>query len=127
MSEIKCYCGSSENFSTCCGAIIAGTKNAESAEQLMRSRYSAYVVVDADYLIKTTHPVHQVDYSKREIERWARNSHWQGLEILKSSLNVVEFKATFKDKKLRINVHHEVSTFENIDGQWFYVDGTFGE
>lgn len=94
-------------------------------EELMRSRYTAYVLVDVDYLLNTTLPSKRELYSRREVERWAKNSHWQKLEIVETSESIVEFKAYYRDKKLRSFVHHERSLFEKQDGKWYYADGTF--
>ena len=54
MSQL-CYCGSQKSYKDCCEPYILGEKNPSTAEDLMRSRYSAYVVVATDYLIETTH------------------------------------------------------------------------
>ncbi|MDQ6967588.1 MAG: YchJ family metal-binding protein, partial [Mariprofundaceae bacterium] len=50
-----CPCGSNKPFASCCRPIIAND-SASTAEQLMRSRYSAFVLGDAEYLLKTWHP-----------------------------------------------------------------------
>ena len=52
----SCYCGSGILFNQCCQPIIEGTQRATTAEALMRSRYVAYVLKEADYLIATTTP-----------------------------------------------------------------------
>lgn len=55
MIIIPCYCGLPKIFSDCCQPIIEGFKKAPTAEAVMRSRYSAYSIHQADYLIETTH------------------------------------------------------------------------
>jgi SEC-C motif-containing protein len=123
----NCFCDSTEPFSRCCGPIIAGTVKAPSAEKLMRSRYSAYVTAAADYLIATTHVSKRASLSKKEILEWAKSSVWQGLEIVYADTFTVEFKAMYKDKKGKVQVHHEKSSFVFEAGNWYYVDGVFPE
>ena len=51
-----CPCGSDESYRACCGPFHHGELQARSAEELMRSRYSAYAYGEADYLFRTWHP-----------------------------------------------------------------------
>ena len=120
----KCFCGASKPFSACCGPIIKGLK-ADSAEKLMRSRYSAYVTHAIDYLIDTTHVSRRQGLVRKDIEEWAKTNIWQQLEIIDSSEFKVEFKAYFKDRKGKNLIHHEKSAFVSEDGVWYYLDGEF--
>ena len=119
----KCYCGSGNDFTVCCEPIILGKNKPATAEQLMRSRYSAYCVHDADYLIATTHLSTRKHHHKEDILSFAVENHWVKLEILKSELHTVEFKAYYLDSGLNPHTHHEKSTFKKEGNQWFYVDG----
>ena len=123
----NCFCGSSEPYSRCCGPIIKGTIRATSAEMLMRSRYSAYVMATVDYLIDTTHISQRANLSRKEIEQWAKSNNWQGLEIVNADTFTVEFKASYRDQSGRKQVHHEKSTFIFENDKWFYKDGVFNE
>lgn len=120
----KCFCGANKPFSACCGPIIKGLK-ADSAEKLMRSRYSAYVTHAIDYLIETTHPSKRQGLVRKEIEEWAKSNVWQQLEIVSSSEFIVEFRAHYKDRKGKAQVHHEKSTFVFESNVWYYLDGEF--
>ncbi len=51
-----CPCGSADEYSLCCGRIVSGERVAPDPSHLMRSRYCAFVMKDADYLIKSWHP-----------------------------------------------------------------------
>ena len=51
----SCYCGNSISFQDCCEPYIKGIANAPTSEKLMRSRYSAFAIGAADYLVNTTH------------------------------------------------------------------------
>ena len=119
-----CYCGSKQEYSKCCKLLIKGAERASSAEQLMRSRYSAYCVQAADYLVETTHYSTRKFHKKSDILEWAKANKWQKLEIVEATTGTVEFKAYYSNELGR-QVHHEKSTFIFEDGSWFYVDGTF--
>ena len=127
MSIEICPCGSSKAIDKCCGTYHQNV-NAPTALLLMKSRYSAYVIGDVDYLVKTTHPLHQHNLSKSDIEQWSTENTWQSLQII-ATKNVseikseVEFKASFFDAKNKPTVHHELSTFDKIEGIWYYSTG----
>lgn len=106
-SQKSCYCGSNTLFSNCCGLYLNNNKNAPTAEKLMRSRYCAYVIQDADYLVETTHISTRKNHSKSDILEWARSNHWLRLEIISSSEDKVEFKAYYLDNLLQAHTHHE--------------------
>jgi SEC-C motif-containing protein len=119
-----CPCGSTKNYSSCCEIYHLAQKKAETPEQLMRSRYSAYVVGNIDFIAKTNEPSQQDNFDYEAAETWSKQAEWLGLEIISAQDNEVEFKAHFKIKDL-VQVHHEVSLFRYDEGQkqWFYTDG----
>jgi SEC-C motif-containing protein len=55
MDPLACPCGLADDHESCCGRLHAGAP-APTAESLMRSRYSAFAVGDAGYLLRTWHP-----------------------------------------------------------------------
>lgn len=125
-----CYCGSKLSFEECCKPIIEGTKFAPTAQALMRSRYSAYVIIDAQYIIDSTSIATRGNQSKTEIEAWAKICTWQKLEIIsahqgleKDLVGEVEFKAHFIDVNKNPQIHHEKSVFNKTNGKWFFVNG----
>lgn len=128
---MNCYCGSNLNFNLCCEPILKGSVQAETAEQLMRARYSAYVTVNVDFLHDTLAPESRRDYDPKSTKKWAEQAKWQGLQILSKdkgskgdSTGTVEFIATYDDGKEALD-HHEVSQFrkDNQSGNWYFVDG----
>lgn len=122
-----CFCGSDQPYSRCCGPIIKGSIKANSAEKLMRSRYSAYVMAEVDYLFETTHMSKRAGLDKKDIEQWAKSNRWQQLEIISAETFIIEFKAYFRDRSGKKQIHHEKSSFVFENGNWFYVDGVFNE
>ena len=122
---MNCHCGNKMLFKNCCEPIINNTKKAKSAEELMRSRYSAYVVQDADYIVQSTHLSTRKFHKKSDILEWSKSNDWLKLDIIASTENTVEFKAYFLDESLKAQTHHEQSTFIFQLDNWFYVDGIF--
>ncbi|KAG6336805.1 hypothetical protein ID866_2294 [Astraeus odoratus] len=93
----------------------------------MRSRYTAFVIKDADYLIKTWHPsCHAADF-RQEIEGGFANTHWLGLTVFESSPGshhdegFVSFVARFTENA-RPGAIIERSRFLKESGQWYYID-----
>ena len=78
----NCPCGSGSDYAACCEPIITGKKTAETAEQLMRARYSAHEKVAVDFIFETTHPDHREGYDHKGTKKWAEESEWHGLEIV---------------------------------------------
>jgi SEC-C motif-containing protein len=124
-NSATCFCGSAIPFPDCCQKYIEGTQKAPTALALMKSRYSAYVTHQVDYLWNTTHSSQRKYYSKADILNWATANDWQKLEIIAATETTVEFKAYFLDSSNVNQVHHEFSTFIKENGSWFYLDGKF--
>lgn len=124
MTTRSCPCGLPQAYDVCCGRFHRGTAAAPTAEALMRSRYSAFVVGDGAYLTRTWHP--RTRPARLDLDPGVR---WTGLEILATRdgsafhrTGEVEFRASFQGGSL-----HEVSRFERVEGAWVYVDGEFPE
>lgn len=125
MNVKNCHCGSGIPFEDCCGPYLSGQMNAPTAEALMRSRYSAYAIHNADYLWETTALKMRKYHSKAAILQWAKANHWVKLEILKTTETTVEFKAYYLDAKLQAQIHYEKSVFILENEKWFYLDGEY--
>lgn len=119
----RCPCGSGDLFDACCGPVLAG-RPAPTAERLMRSRYTAFAIGDAGYLLRSWHPSTRPTSLDLDPEvRWLR------LDILAKvgggpfdAEGVVEFEAIHRDANGR-GVLHERSRFVREHGHWYYVDG----
>jgi SEC-C motif-containing protein len=121
-----CPCGSGQVYARCCGAFIDNGVLPATAEQLMRSRYSAYVLAREDYLLHTWHestcPGHLGLQDAGPVK-------WLGLKILRCEAGgaedcegIVEFVARYQANG-RAGRLQEVSRFVRDAGQWLYVDG----
>lgn len=85
-------------------------------EQLMRSRYEAFVNMDGEYLAKTTTQKTSTDMSAY------KNIEWLRLDIIDAKDKVVEFKAFYREDG-EIMVLHEISSFVIVDGEYKYDKG----
>ena len=119
----NCPCLSGEQYTLCCGRFHHGEAEAPTAEQLMRSRYSAFVLLDADYLLRTWHP--RTRPSSLQLDP---GMQWRRLDIMSTERGgpldtegTVEFKAHFRHDGER-GVHHETSSFVRENRRWYYVD-----
>lgn len=126
---MSCPCGTEKTYELCCAGLHTGESKAKTAQELMRSRYSAFVKSDIDY-IANTHIPGTTDFDPKEASEWAGNSIWKGLEIVKTTkgeekddFGVVEFKAFYSDQKENNYIHHEVAKFKKLEDIWYYEDG----
>lgn len=123
-----CPCQSGNLYGECCAPFHLANAFPETAEQLMHSRYTAYVLKHIPYIVKTTVPAQQNLLDTPALQDWADNTQWLGLEILHSETltktqSAVEFKAIFQGAE-KPEAHHERSIFVNIEGRWYFVDPT---
>lgn len=125
----QCPCQSGKHYLECCQPFHSGSQFPETAEQLMRSRYVAYTMVNIPYIVETTVPSQQKLLDQQAMQEWGESTRWSGLEIIKHTPNLskthasVEFKASFKTEN-GIEAHHELSLFVKIEGRWYFVDPT---
>lgn len=121
---MACPCGSGRNFPDCCGRCLDGGAAAPTAEALMRTRYSAYVLQREDYLLASWHvstrPT-RLDLADEVPTKWL------GLEVLRHEQQdaghaLVEFVARYKVNG-RAHRLHEVSRFVRDGDRWYYLDG----
>ncbi|MDD2906552.1 MAG: YchJ family protein [Sulfurimonas sp.] len=119
---MHCFCGNEQEFELCCGTIIAGKREAKTPEELMRSRYSAYVKGDARYLLQSTVKENRYAEDIELIEEFSNAVEWLGLEVLFAKEDIVAFKAFYRDAE-GIKVLHEESKFVQEDALWRYKDG----
>lgn len=125
VKEAMCPCGSGKTLDQCCRLAISGERPAETAQALMRSRYTAYTLGEEAYLLASWHP--QTRPASLDLE--LADLVWTGLEIVQCQAGeasdqrgVVEFIAHY-EKGGRQGQVHETSRFEKQAEAWLYVDG----
>ncbi|HBK2505915.1 TPA: SEC-C domain-containing protein [Escherichia coli] len=106
MSQL-CPCGSAVEYSLCCHPYVSGEKVAPDPEHLMRSRYCAFVMQDADYLIKTWHPSCGAAALRAELMAGFAHTEWLGFTEGGKTGAIIERSRFLKE-----------------NGQWYYIDGT---
>ena len=126
---MDCPCGSGGAYAECCEPIITGAREADTPEQLMRARYSAYTRVEMDFLIESLHPERRDDNDRDNAQDWAENSEWHGLEIKSTEgggpdddQGMVEFVASYTYDEKRKD-YHEEARFDRVDGRWYFSEG----
>lgn len=119
---MSCICGLDKEYKECCGAIIEGRTDAKTPEELMRSRYSAYVNGDGEYLLFSSSIENQYKEDIELIEEFSSSVEWLKLEVLEAIEDEVEFKAYYRDRN-GIQVLHERSTFVLEEDLWKYAEG----
>ncbi len=99
------------------------------AELLMRSRYSAYVLHLVDYLLHSHHPRQHGKNEREKVKQAAEGVHFYRLEILSQAqgqaedkIGKVEFKAFYRQGN-EVGCIHENSRFKRYQGRWVYFDG----
>jgi len=128
----SCPCHSQKPYQECCKRYHEGIP-AENALLLMRSRYAAYALGLAEYIMHTTHPKNpvfnpQFELWKKEILTFSRSTAFTGLKILEfidgPQIAFVTFTASLKEGNKDLSFT-EKSEFEKIGNQWFYKRAHF--
>jgi SEC-C motif-containing protein len=117
---MNCHCGTKKPYQNCCEVYHKNGGLTETAEQLMRSRYSAFVLANGDYLMATHHKSTRPIKEKKAIVKWSKSVQWLKLEISESTEDTVTFNAFFFDNG-QADVIHEKSKFIKENNQWFYL------
>ena len=126
ITSVTCPCGSDVPYGRCCGPYLDAGALPGTAVGLMRSRYTAYVLARAEYLLQSWHAsTRPVSLALTE----APAIKWLGLEIVNThaggaldQTGTVEFVARYKVRGKAERLH-EISRFIRQDGQWFYLEG----
>ena len=123
-----CPCGgvpAGAPYESCCAPALHNQHWPETAEALMRSRYTAFALHDADHLFRTWHP--RARPARMHLDR---QTHWTRLRVLRSedggpqdTAGTVEFRAEYRDRA-GAGAMHEVARFEKRAGRWFYTAAT---
>ncbi len=128
MTQTPCPFGSGKPFAGCCEPYLARQALPETAEKLMRSRFTAYVRENIGYLKETLWPKFQPSFDFAATAAWASESHWTSLDVLRTSAGGATDKdgtVLFEAKYLsggKLHTHRELSRFRKKAGRWFYVE-----
>ncbi len=121
-----CPCGSNFPYTDCCGPLIRGVGFADNAEDLMRSRYTAFTENNWEYLVLTSHPEEKKEMAMLESALVDQGARWKKLEILGTSKGTgqdsegqVDFIAHYEKDGI-LQTLRESSRFYKINGRWVY-------
>ena len=124
---MNCHCGNNKIYQACCEVFHLNNGKTDTAEQLMRSRYSAFVLADGDYLMATHHSSTRPIKEKKAIVKWAKSVQWIRLEVLETSRGtendiegIVTFNAYFFENG-KVDIINEKSAFIKENKQWYYL------
>ncbi|WP_047417970.1 YchJ family protein [Cellulophaga sp. Hel_I_12] len=124
---MTCPCGSSKKYKDCCAIAHSDISRVKTAEQLMRSRYTAFTMANGEYLMKSHHSTTRPIKDQKSIEAWAKSVNWIRLEILETTKGkqsdeegTVSFKAFYFENG-KVELIHEKSAFVKENGHWVYV------
>jgi SEC-C motif-containing protein len=125
MSEF-CPCGNKTEYSDCCGQFHKGNDFPETAEKLMRSRYTAFAKGNINYLINTHHPAYFKPADIQALETTFNDCRWLKLEIIKcekggkeDTTGSVQFRADYEEDGKTYTME-EKSFFTRAAGKWVY-------
>ena len=123
-----CPCDSGLEYSLCCQPYLNTHQHPVKAAQLMRSRYSAFVLHNAGYLVNSWHPVCRYQALESELSEGFGSAEWLGLTIFEEAQGkddneaYVSFVARFQEKG-NLKAIIERSRFLKENDRWYYVDG----
>ena len=128
--QTHCLCGNHISFEQCCNPYLTNQSFPKTAEALMRSRYSAFVVRNATYIQETMRDPALTHFNQEHISE--STLHWIKLDVMDTSLGsesdfegYVTFRAYYKneDGNNAIFYLEEKSFFKKVEDRWYYVDG----
>lgn len=124
---LPCPCGSNQPLHGCCKPMIVGATTPTTAEQLMRSRYTAYALREIDWIERTSAGSALLAFDRASAQRWAEAATFTQLKVIRTTAGgpddasgQVEFEATFRENG-KTQALREVSLFTRVDGLWHYA------
>lgn len=116
-------------YTDCCQPFHLGNERPPTAQALMRSRYSAFSLALASYLVDTHHPKNREPNELQSLQDTFKDCEWKQLSIIKTNAGNendnegwVEFIAHYEAQG-ELGTLHENSYFVKEQNQWFYVEG----
>ena len=132
-ANAACPCEPSSQWAACCGRFIERGELPELPEQVMRSRYSAYVTGNIPYIQQTMAGPALKNFDAKDVQLWIDQVQWHHLNVIKASplskdntCGYVEYCVSYKQLGKK-QLLHELSEFKRIDSKWVYWSGKFLE
>lgn len=125
---MQCPCQSQKPSAECCQPFLDGKAWPETAEQLMRARYTAFATGSVDFIIESHDPSTRDEVDRTTTEHWSKKSEWIGFELVNveggeagDTDGRVEFIARYKVKGDEV-AHHETAVFHKKSDKWYFCD-----
>lgn len=119
---MRCPCNPKKLYKDCCEKAHKNIESVINPEQLMRSRYSAFVLADIKYLHRSHHSSTRLsDKEYSDLEKWTKSVNWLKLEIIGIKKNTISFKAFFLENG-KLEIIEEISNFSKENNYWVYLD-----
>ncbi len=116
--ETLCPCGR-RPYATCCGPLHQGIAHAQTAEDLMRSRYAAFALADVVYLAQTaTEPIEDA----AALATFCKDTVWLKLQIWNSTETTVRFTAHSLQQGDWVKLNERSEFVQQCD-RWLYLSG----
>ncbi len=123
-----CPCQSGKPFADCCAPFLDDRQAPATAEQLMRSRFSAFRLGRWDYVLASWHPAHRPALDAEQLAAEQGDGGWERLQVFEArgeaqdEQGEVRFCAWYRDAR-GLHLHHERSRFLRWEGRWVYTEG----
>ncbi len=128
-----CPCGSGQKFKRCCDAVHRG--RVPSPPELMRARFSAFAIGNAEYLIATTHPEGpqaqpDVEQWRADLEAYCHAVEFRELQVHGHDVDEIAGRATVTFTAALMRDGEDIGFTERslflLEGErWLYHSGTF--
>ncbi len=122
----KCPCGSGRSYAECCEGLHSGTRQAETPLDLLRGRYTAYALLNGDYIKASWHPDYCPNMPARLMVADYKKIKLTGLIVIREEITgdrgVVEYQARLRIGA-RFDCIHEIANYVKTEGKWYYTDG----
>ena len=117
----NCLCGLEQSYKNCCGRFVDSNRLIETPEQLMRSRYSAYVLKNESYLLNSWH----ASTRPKSLELAHDSTQWEKLKIISTVEKDVCFVAFFTQDNVNKEKTYALTELSHFvkEEEWFYLNG----
>ncbi len=129
IAENLCPCGSGKIYDSCCSDYISGRLIPQTAEALMRSRYTAYTQANISYIQATMRETALENFNPAAAEQWAKAARWKWLRVIRAFPHASDEQYSYVEFLAYYILHGtpqkiaEVSEFKKIGERWFYIRG----
>jgi SEC-C motif domain protein len=121
-----CPCTSGKKYKKCCRPYHQGV-TIPSPTELLRARFSAYVLRDVDFIMQTTHPesprVEKAERWRASLEAYTLRTVYQDLDILSVDPDIITYTVAYWSMgRVADESYTTRSHFKQHEGKWYYFE-----